>query len=412
MGGLPEGVEQNETVTLTVGKDPIHLVLRTQSLWTYDPNAKTITNGDWILNVHVPDSKYPNNLGLGDGSWVNGNAYNVDGKNGFLDLSGLILDSEKNQYKLTHINQAAFRATTSHPCPIARIVFPKSIVSANRTFLSNESNPVLATPLEEVEIDWPDFTGVLPAQALLQQTSLSKLILKVPLVKKIDNYFMQNSKNLSATVCTTDFDLSSVEEICQYAFNETKMSGVLSLPSITNIGYKAFQGCSKISYAILGTNYKITDYMPLILAKQTFNLNSALKTIEFGPYDKYNTADKNAFEGCTYLRKVTFTGRPPSAEFLSDLVQSAAVIESASSASKTLVIYGSANLGWNDVVCKDAVSDVEPFTISSKESANAPELEEGQRILGVYKTLDGSRKAWIVHQASEFDPRGTILIIR
>ncbi len=80
---------------------------------------------------------------------------------------------------------------------------------------------------------------------------------------------------------------------------------------------------------------------------------------------------------------------------MQDAVDKMLTTHAETTGAKAATIYASRALGWDKIA--DAVSET--------ESASAP-----VGTMGVYRR--DLRKAWLVHRESQYDPKGTFLIVR
>ncbi len=107
-------------------------------------------------------------------------------------------------------------------------------------------------------------------------------------------------------------------------------------------------------------------------------------------------------------RTVKFMGRP----FTDNTAILDALFAGANAATngvkKQAFIYASAKLGWTDIASS---AELTAFEESERDELNAT-LTPPQRVIGVYESTDGGRRAWIIHTPSPFDPKGLMLVVR
>ncbi len=402
--GLPEGIPNTPTVFILIGLQPIELTLKTVPTWFFYPAytfndieyKNVITDGRWILNAYVKDRE-KSQLAIGKNGSATLAGWTGVGR-GVLDLSGPVRDADGNTWHLTHFDDYCFSTPSgSSIWYLDELVFPTNVVQFGNQMVNCNAQENIST-LTSVIIDAPDCESNL-SNFMFNHNMISYALIRAPKIKHIGNGFLNYGNSLERSDFS-EWDLESVASVGDYAFTWKNAKGTFTLPSLTSVGEEGIRGNTQFTNLVIGTKYKITDNKELSVKSISFAENTSLKSITFGPYVKYNTEVDNVFKGDSALKSVYFSGRPPQTKFLDDLVQSAKAVSETDS---PLVIYASANLNWDkEPVAKSATEE---------EKAKAPPLVGKQYVIGVYKAGDVS-KALIVHNPSEFDPKGTIVIIR
>ena len=123
-------------VLLSVG---MFFALASRAGWVYDPGAKTITDGTWVLNVNVVDD----GLQLGDGS--NGGAINSgNAGSGDLDLREVYADTG---YRVVSIRDNAFKGVSV----VSSLVAPDVVqIKANAFYSCKLTNIVVSADISAV----------------------------------------------------------------------------------------------------------------------------------------------------------------------------------------------------------------------------------------------------------------------
>ncbi len=176
--------------------------------------------------------------------------------------------------------------------------------------------------------------------------------------------------------------------------------------------------------AITG-DYKTKGFAKKIIVPKTFTTfggrqafngaGTGLETIVIDCPDVQGRMDAyclggDSVSGCTGLETVTFTGMckmdAGKAKGTLDTILASVPAKTADGKMQTM-IRASVHAGWKSVVSG----------FEGDEGTDAKELEvwlpANERIVGVYVTKDGVRKAWFVHVPNEeYDPKGTIIIVR
>ncbi len=417
--GLPEGVEQASEVTFTLGEVDLAITLVTlgegeegPTQWTYHPGSWTfngtemagsqITDGNWVLNVFRPDESR-NVLTLGKATSAGGGKVFTEFGEGALDFRLPVYDEEGTVWTIVAVKEYAFYDYDSQYGAVTDLYLPTTLESLGVYAFRNQGS------LTNVWLSAPNLTGELPMR-LFYQCPIEKAVIVTPQATGIGDEAFYTSKVFYNQTDYGTWDLGSVTAVGAKALSGCSAAGgSLVLPKLETFGTSAHESnwSSKVMDAqftniVFGTAYTRRDAKAFSIGASAFLKNYNLKAATFGPYASFETADGSAFNTCANLRQINFLGAPPAAAFLDDLVQSGTAVASVSSADKAIVIRGSKKLGWADIAS-------EP---TDAELAKAPTLAEGEKILGVYVTAAGTRIAWIVHEASPYDPTGLTIIVR
>ncbi len=421
-----ENVSTTATTTFIIENgDDVNLQLWCHTGWKYSDETKTISDEIWTLNV----KKSGSNITVGTNGYDSAgkiiNMFNsafTERGEGILDLSTPVTDEEENPLQITTFANNCFAIHGSDSSlqknPLTMMIFPATTTASGSWLfidnlrVSNLTNVVMVLP----NCKW------LGSGLFKGAPNVETIKVVAPLVETLDGskdqgIFMTDYTGYTNGVygSKTDlgtWDVSSVINVKREAFKYTKMRGVLSLPKLLTGGYGAFECSDEMEGLVLGTAYKKKDNKTLTLEGQALRHLKKMKSITFGPYASYvfdaDVANANLAANVDRI-DLNFSGVPPSKEALDALL---ATIK-ASDAAKKVVIYGSRYLDWDKIKTDILTSEDGTETEEEKAAEILKEtLAEDEDLMGVYVTEDGERKAWIVHRASEFDPKGTLLIIR
>ncbi len=405
--GLPPNAilsDDKTEVSFTVDLQDIAVGLRTTHTWTLLRNlgansaTNMITDGVWKLYVcNLKESETENTLYIGKKQWWDVFGAFCEGS-GILDLDGPVVDEEEKPWKIVGFGSACFQTIKEegrNEQLITMLIMPKTTRDIGSQFLNKNASE--ASTLTNIVADLPEFKGKLPDFMFAQQ-AVRKAVIKAPYATGIDKY-MINGNPLTETDFSS-WQLDRVENIKGELFL-WKGNGSFKLPSLLSAGTNTFYNAyfNKIE---LGTMYKLKDQKSLSLDTNAIRDCEKLKTLIFGPYKEITTEEGLSFVNVPALTSITFTGRPPARETLDDILDSLPAITNRADGAAQTIIYGSRNLGWDDVASVP----------TPEEEAFAPTVEKPEDLLGVYESADKLRRAWIIHKTSEFDPKGTVIIIR
>lgn len=188
------------------------LTLNAFSTWVYDPSAKTITDGSWVLNV------YPVNGGLEIGkpsTESSQDGYNVQNQgSGILDLSGFYVDTG---LKIVSIKKNALRNN-----------------AAMTTFIA------------------PDVVSI-GNNALIKMTGL----VEITISSDVSNMGTSAFEGCRALVNISPRVFNKITAVPNRLFYEClALDGTLSFPNATSLGSQSFYKTSALDKIIVGSQLK------------------------------------------------------------------------------------------------------------------------------------------------------------
>ncbi len=424
--GLPEdiisGSATETTVTFMTKGTEINVSLVSAPGWTYYPTEGVISNKIWKLNCYPvggTDSMGRTKLlRIGKAPTAQGRAWHSAYANtkeemenglgqGDLDLSGRIFDEAgTTEWYINGFVMAAFSCNNGnanapncghygcdHKARVTSFVFPTTLqdLGGGGQFL----NFILGSAVTNVVMDVPEYAGTLGGGPAIKATVLQSLVLKVPHVTAIDGNGGKFFDKAVPEMDVSDWDLSRATVFGREIFHEShNFTGTLHLPAVTYFNTNSFRHV-KLPALECGMGYTVKDGAELMFDRLSF-YGTGLKKMTFGPY-KSITVGSEAFNQVN-LTNLAFYGACPGKDALDGILYSTPELNTDS----PVIIRASVRMpGWKDVIGDDYTSEEE----------NALGLAD-EHVLGVYKTKDSVRKAWIVDMKSPFDPKGTILIIR
>lgn len=291
--------------------------------WTYDTSANTITDGNWTLKVFTRSDNY---IGLGSsfGATTDGNAY-VSGA-GDLDLTRPILTSAGVTYLLTDVTTGALAIGDGN---LTSVKFPRSLGAFLRmggsgaSYAGNCNWPrclvnsagTVSTSITNIVMDCPQVLHVDTASSVLWNlsnggTQLKNLTLRLPKAQSMGKraFFCANSTDCRALadVDVSTWDLTGLETIGDEAMMNICATGVLDLARVETIGTSAFANDVGLDGVELSANRCTLK----TLGAAAFQNATALKHVTIGG-DNGLVLGANAFNGCSSLVSVIFTGAKP-----------------------------------------------------------------------------------------------------
>ena len=227
------------------------------------------------------------------------------------------------------------------------------------------------TSLREGCVDQTNLTGKVH-YLFAGCSSMTNLYLNIPNVEDISSSF----HNLPLECDVTDWNLSSVTGLLTYAGlgseKTRKVTGSLHLPSVKIIGQ--------------------------------LSLPNTIEEIDF---DKaVPTSVRNDWAGWNgaALRSLRFNGKAPGRDVLDNLMAYANAVDG----DKRFAIRCSdKQQGWKEL----ASADYTAKELAAAEALKAT-LTGKERLLGVYVTQDGARKAWLIHRPSPYDADPLVIFLR
>ncbi len=397
--------EKDYTITAT-NLDTVVCTLWPRTVWTYLPQGAEgnpyandiITNAYWAFNVKVYNASSQwleiwnkgQNVGQAAGrghGWIRGE--------GYLDFNGPIVGPNNSKWEITHISSCALASSGTIPQSqtATMIVYPRTMRSLEAQHLN--SNNATYSSVTNLIINVPEATGKMSGWFAYGMGKLQDMTLKIPKITRLEGNLFEQMR--PAGFDFSKWDLSSVTNIGDRAFVGKDQSaalpakGVLRLPKIQSIGEQAFHALAPEAIE-LGMGYDIRDKPSLVLHRATFDTINYTKSITFGPYASIESLHEWVLGG-SVITEMIFEGRWN--EAMQDAVDKMLTTHAETTGAKAATIYASRALGWDKIA--DAVSET--------ESASAP-----VGTMGVYRR--DLRKAWLVHRESQYDPKGTFLIVR
>lgn len=371
---------------------PASIFPRVEHQWVYTPKDKSdsgyheISDGNWRLAANISGGVL-NLSGQTGYGWCN---IYLDGS-GYLDLPTNVVDTTGNNYKL---NASIFAETFKGNKNIRGIRLPSTCTSvAVRAFYKSSNVEVLEltpnsltsigerafselTKLKEVEFVQTNLTGGL-RYIFMDCNSLADLKLDIPNVKDITACFY----SLPLKCDISDWNITSVTGLWDYVglgsetIDEQKAWGTLHLNSVKTLGIASIP---RTVSAIDFDKAPLTSVSPY-----------------WAQWD--NSKQLN-------LNTLIFRGRAPSRNVLDNLLIATPAVDG----NKKVTIYCSTGqVGWEALVSDN---------YTTKERAAAEILKASlvgkERLLGVYETQNGSRKAWLVHRPSPYDKDPLVIMFR
>ncbi len=397
--GLPEnlivGDANSSTVKFVVDGSPVNITMWTQRKWTYVPateeSSALITNSVWKLNVYALNDT---DIALGNSAGNTYSAYTGTGS-GLLDLSAPIEDASGKAWYLTRFGDWCLsNSKAEQKMPITHFIAPRTLTAWGTQFFNANGG---GSALTNVVLDIPEFSGELDQYSFNGHSKLHKVTINAPKATTIEKLVFNSTALEGADA--NEWNLNKLAIIEDMGLYKNVIKGTLTLPSLRNIGNLALYGTG-ITNLIMGTDFKIGKNVRLVLGSNSVAKCENLRHITFGPYGSF-TNEVSTFDACSAIKDVRFLGRPPSTNFINAIVKSADFI---TNTTDQLTIRGSKLLSWDRL---EMIS--EP---TEEEMQRAPTLGERESIWGVYTSLNGERKAWIIHSSSPHDPKGTLFIVR
>ncbi len=404
----PGNADGEKDYTITAGElgSETFCTLWPRTVWTYLPKGAEgnpygngiITNAYWTLNVKVYNQTSKRleiwNKDF-DTSQKDGRAHGWVSGEGYLDLNGPVIGTDNSEWTITHISSCALSSAREIPesQKATMIVYPRTIRSLAEQHLN--SNNADSSCVTNLVINAPEATGTMKSWFAYGMGKLQTLTLKIPKITQLGEDLFDEMG--SVNVDFSKWDLSSVTNIGKRAFygkgKALPAKGVLRLPKIMTFGEGSFFALAPETIE-LGTGYDISDKHILTLGKDSFYTQSYVKSIKFGPYKSIDSSSTLwPLNGGDSVEEMIFEGRWSAT--MQDAIDKILLSYNASTGAKSMTIYASSALDWDDIA--DGLSETE------KTIAPAG-------CIGVYR--DGLRKAWIVQRKSQYDPRGTVLIVR
>ncbi len=416
-----DAVVDGTSVTFTIPDDASNLTVRawTAPKWTYLPDEGILSNRVWKINVGVVDAE-TRRLRVGkkageQNTWRS--AYVPGFGSGVLDLSGEIATTDGIPWTITALGPDACRFNESNHAdhPVTRFVFPLTTTEIGTYFMAyfGSSMPPKSGIFGDLEVevimDVPNFKGTIPASLFQGMRCIGRLVVKAPQATVIAAQAINYGSDHAGRTDLSEWDLTRVETLSDYSIGwltSTRAKGSLKLSSVRSVGQYAMSsnGSRELD---LGSLITPKESATLELSATAFQACEAATNLLIGAYASVSGASSSTLQFAA-LKDVRFLGAmPENGQTFVDALLSARGVPS--DATKYAVIRASANLGWTAWAQAIDTSDTVEVEAAAALSAT---LAPRERLLGVYQSSDGKRRAWLVHKASPYDPKSFFLIVR
>lgn len=363
---------QGAETTFTVDR-PMSVHPHTTHAWTYTPKASSVSDNDEISdgNWRVVVTLKGNNLAInGTTGWGWSSSYLAG--SGFLDVPETATAADGSVYTVsgtinaqTFTGSMALRGLRTHAgitgfgyeafayeTSLAVVEFaPNSIKTIDKgAFRGTGLTSLELIQTNLVQINANAFSG----------TQIANLQLVIPNVKSINAVF---------GALPLDCDVSS-----------------WNLSSVTSLDYYACIGSESIEQKVTGTLR-----LPSVETVSQISLPKTLTGIDFDRAVPTSVSPNWCTWGRCGLKQVIFRGEAPSRTVLDNLLQR--------TGDKQVTIRCSRKQeGWLQLVDRQLTTDEETAAAALRAT-----LAEDEKLLGVYVTAAGNRRAWVVNKPSPYD---------
>lgn len=420
-GDVPDNERMDTTIQVSKSGRPPWVFARFTHPWelrTDTAGNKYIDNGKWKIKVYKVDGS---NISIGN--TVNdqvASAFHADNTGtGVLDLGGPVTDAADPAKRYTIVSIGTGKSSWARTDgALQAFVSPGTVtVGWGQIFASGRG-------LKTLIYDEPNRTGTFGAWAYSGQVDVNRMVIRMPKLTTIGANGAFWGLNLGDTDLAW-WRLEGITTVGDWLFRRSQETdaassgakleqgvnayGTLEFPNARKIGTLAFRNCHAIEGLIVGTNK--SSYVTTIdtnaflrceaLAKLVIGSTSDLKVGEMADWAPVASSSykRKDIERYPSWKDVTFLGPAPTARALGNLMTNVTLQVGA----KDCVIRMS-NLqpGWSDLI---------DTTLNDQEQeASKPEGYVGVWRAGATRAEGG--KAWVVHQSSAWDPRGTFVIFR
>ena len=280
-----------------------------------------------------------------------------------------------------------------------RVTFPETLLWWPGELQNYDTGDTAADPwpVKELFAICPNATGTLSAFTVGGVSQLSRMVIRAPRLATLGSgntiYGIAWCGSKFTNTSFDEWDLTGVTTVNPNAFrcgSDFLATGTLHLPNVQVIGTNAFVLAKGMTGLVAGTNglvlTKIDDTACTGLSSLT-DLTLGTKNLTLG-----SRLGAGSVFRLPKLRNLTLPGPALPSETVDAILGAVA----ASDTTKQTTIFASLLNGW------DKLADAP----TAAEAAVAPSAAQ----YGVYRK--DSRKAWLVHTPSEYDPHGTMLILR
>lgn len=327
------------------------------NIWQYDSQNKFLTNS--VSNWKIPVSSWNMSTGVLTLDRDTGTPKRLQGS-GDLDLRNLYVQSE-----------------SLAPVKVTRLILTN--VSGNRTpFYS----------CKQLTSFYADNVDGLYNLAFDQCSALTNVILSYHpnFNKKIPAYAFRECTSLTCDI--SQIVPEYITEIQDYAFSTTPVTGTLRLNNVSKILQRAFLKSNLSAIELGGPLTRIADY--------AFDQSHLLTQASFRCRDPF-TVNGGAFRYSPF-KTITFEGGSLTSANLDNILAKVATVADTAVKGKDCTIYVSKLIdggAWRALAAP----------LSGDEGKYAP-----KGTIGVYRA--SSRKAWLVHRLSSFDPNHFLMQVR
>ncbi|MGN0832260.1 MAG: leucine-rich repeat protein [Kiritimatiellia bacterium] len=410
-----EDAPQNP-LTLTVDRD-LTLAAHVHHDWTFapdDPDAAfatgmcgTVSNAVWTLGVVVLNASH-GLIAYGTGS--DGSAWRDRGE-GLLDLNGRVRwpQAEGSVQTLTVAGYSglSFKINSKY-LPQERfprmIVLPEDLgVSFSQAFRCEAGLSLSPTNLV---VEDSRLTGDLMVDMIGSYVLTGGRFV----LPKVTSIFSNYAFAMGDTVDVSDWRFDAVTNVVgekagtwgvfRGIFANTKYCGTLHLPMLADVQTNAFRAAVNLDACELGLNTVVRK-----IGDKAFNGCTSLARLRLRAGRTLSVGEE-AFTDTAKLKFIEFTYEATADPTAVDRILAGTTAAVADSAEPP-VIHASRAMGWR----RDRIPNIQTPT-AEELAARPPYVPSDGRLLGVWQTADGVRKAWVVHQASADDPKGSIVILR
>ncbi len=418
--GLPDMTwAKSNTVSIVVDENfsGLDIVLRAAPKWIYASDEQVIYNDVWRLNV-TTDGLGAGCLRIKDGAHpgaAGGHAFTEQG-DGILDLSGEIRDGDNAPFEITEVGAYSFYPRRQNDPRLTKFVFPETVTSLGSGALS-DNDLSYTYSMDEIIMDIPAFEGTLPDHFFRSFEFLGALVIRAPKMTKMGKTII--AKIIKGEIDTSAWNLENVQELGNYCLEggilgtqnayKGKIKGPLKLCSVTKLSDQALRR-SDVTDVDLGSKLLPRHGATLTIGTQAFYECKKLESILFGAYANMTATGSADFSALDALKSLTFLGRPfENAQVFIDNVLASK--SAPADGTKPVTIRASRSLAWDRCAFVSPVNRDDANEVAASEALKAT-LAKGESLIGVYVTAAGERKAWVVHTASPYDPKGTVIVFR
>lgn len=399
-GDVEDGKSLEPTVTLRTADHTRWLFARFTHPWTLTRSGTEATLDDGVFRIQATVTVADTGLTLGRGSACSLYAADNTGS-GVLDLGGAITDEAGTVYRIVNFNvQSSLSSSANDAIPGARVFVSPGTLSMDawsQIFHATGKRPTY----EAIIIDEPTLTGAPTGWCFSDQSNLKYVIFRCPKMNFVNGIAGMFYHSQIGATDVGWWKLDGATMIADGSFGSdpgwTKacLRGELRLPAVTKLGNEVLWN-NALGGVWLGTGAK-TNQVTSIGAKAF--LRSGISNLVINAAADLAVGE-SAFADTPNLKTVTYLGPVVNETAFAAVLAGATA---STNSTKPVVVYASAQLGWDKAEYLDAPT--------ADELAFAP---AGEHVLGVYRggAEAPSGLAWVCHKAGPFDPQCTIFFLR